>query len=140
MKLPANAKTVRGELVTKDGNGLLDKIDGVFKEIGDENSTLFREMVERSSNSPSEMRKFINAGKTIKKAQTKFFLGKKILEDLNASKTIKNLEKYKRQPGDIVDEIPQNIDIYENIVKNNNPEFIQQARKFITEYGGGAIS
>ena len=138
MKLPANAKTVRGELVTKDGNGLLDKIDGVFKEIGDENSTLFREMVERSSNSPSEMRKFINAGKTIKKAQTKFFLGKKILEDLNASKTIKNLEKYKRQPGDIVDEIPQNIDIYENIVKNNNPEFIQQARKFITEYGGGA--
>jgi len=137
MKLPANAKTVRGELVTKDGNGLLDKIDGVFKEIGDENSTLFREMVERSSNSPSEMRKFINAGKTIKKAQTKFFLGKKILEDLNASKTIKNLEKYKRQPGDIVDEIPQNIDIYENIVKNNNPEFIQQARKFITEYGGG---
>ena len=35
---------------------------------------------------PSEMRKFINLGKTIKKAQTKFFLGKKIFEDLNASK------------------------------------------------------
>jgi len=136
MKLPANAKTVRGELVTKDGDGLLDKIDGIFKEIGDENSTIFREMTQRSANSPAEMKKFINAGKAIKKAQTQFFLGKKIIEDLNASKTIKNLEKYKSQPGDIVDDVPQNIDIYQNIVKNDNPNFIQQARKFITEYGG----
>ena len=136
MKLPANAKTVRGQLVTKDGDGLLDKIDAVFKEIGDENSQTFREMVGRSSASPSEMKKFVNAGKAIKKAQTQFFLGKSIIEDLNVSKTIKNLEAYKSQPGNIVDSVPQNIDIYENIVKNNNPNFIQRAKEFITEYGG----
>ncbi len=93
-------------------------------------------MVGRSSASPSEMKKFINAGKAIKKAQTQFFLGRSIIEDLNTSKTIKNLEAYKSQPGNIVDNVPQNIDIYENIVKNNNPNFIQRARQFITEYGG----
>lgn len=138
MELPPTSKTVRGELVTKDGDGLLDQVDKIFKEMGDENSATFREIIARESLSPADAQKFKNAGKAIKKAQTKFFLGRKLIEDLNASKTIKNLEKYKRQPGDIVDEIPQNIDIYENVVKNNNPEFIQQARKFITEYGGGA--
>ena len=94
MELPPNAKTVRGELVTKDGDGLLDQVDKIFKEMGDENSATFREIIARESlASPADAQKFKNAGKAIKKAQTQFFLGRKLIEDLNASKTIKNLEK-----------------------------------------------
>ena len=38
-------------------------------------------------------------------------------------------------PGEL-DKAPMNIDIYKNIVKANNPQFLQRFKDFLREYGG----
>lgn len=127
--------TVRKELVNANGTGLLDEIDNMFKQMGDENSQFFRDLSGRLGNIGISANKFKNAGKTLRAAQAEFFEGKSILEDLYASQSIKNLDKYRTVPGEL-DKAPMNIDIYKNVVKPNNPQFLQRAKDFLREYGG----
>ena len=127
-------ETVRKELVNANGTGLLDEIDNMFKQMGDENSQLFRDLSGRLGDTIS-VNKFKNAGKTLRAAQAEFFQGKSMLEDLYASQSIKNLDKYRTVPGEL-DKAPMNIDIYKNVVKSNNPQFLQRAKDFLREYGG----
>ena len=126
--------TVRKELVNANGTGLLDEIDNMFKQMGDENSQ-FRDLSGRLGNIGISANKFKNAGKTLRAAQAEFFEGKKYIKDLYASQAIKNLDKYRTVPGEL-DKAPMNIDIYKNIVKANNPQFLQRAKDFLREYGG----
>ena len=126
--------TVKQELVNVNGTGLLDEIDTMFKQMGDENSQLFRDLSGRLG-STTTTNKFKNAGKALKGAQAEYFLGKSILEDLEASQAIKNLSNYRTLPGEI-DKAPMNIDIYRNVVKANNPQFLQRATEFLRDYGG----
>ena len=126
--------TVKKELTNANGTGLLDEIDNMFKQMGDENSQLFRDLSGRLG-STTTTNKFRNAGKALKGAQAEFFLGKSILEDLEASQAIKNLSNYRTLPGEI-DKAPMNIDIYRNVVKANNPQFLQRATEFLRDYGG----
>ena len=134
LRMGAN-DTVRKELVNANGTGLLDEIDNMFKQMGDENSQFFRDLSGRLGNIGISANKFKNAGKTLRAAQAEFFEGKSILEDLYASQAIKNLDKYRTVPGEL-DKAPMNIDIYKNIVKANNPQFLQRAKDFLREYGG----
>jgi len=127
-------ETVRKELVNANGTGLLDEIDNMFKQMGDENSQLFRDLSGRLGDTIT-VNKFKNAGKTLRAAQAEFFQGKSMLEDLYASQSIKNLDKYRTVPGEL-DKAPMNIDIYKNVVKPNNPQFLQRAKDFLREYGG----
>jgi hypothetical protein len=128
------SNTVKSRLVNESKTGLLDDLDNVFKQLGDESSDVFRNLSNRIVGDTSRV-KFQNAGEALKKAQTEFFLGKNILEDLHASTSIKNLDKYKPTPGEI-DNVPMNIDIYRNVVKSNNPQFLQRALEFIKSHGG----
>ena len=129
-----SSQTVKKELVGPEGSpGILDKIDKIFKDMGDRESDLFRNLTARVSDTAT-MRKFENAGKTLKDAQTEFFEGKRLLEDLYTSTAIKNLDLYKPVPGE-VDRIPANIDIYRQVVKPNNEEFLQRATQFIRDFG-----
>ena len=133
LRMTAN-DTVKKELINPNGTGLLDEIDNMFKQMGDENSQLFRDLSGRLG-STATTNKFKNAGKALRGAQAEFFLGKSILEDLYASQAIKNLSNYRTLPGEI-DKAPMNIDIYRNVVKANNPQFIQRATEFLKDYGG----
>jgi hypothetical protein len=127
--------TVKQELVNVNGTGLLDEIDNMFKQMGDENSQFFRDLSGRLGNIGISANKFKNAGATLRGAQAEFFEGKSILEDLYASQAIKNLSNYRTMPGQL-DKAPMNIDIYKNVVKPNNPQFLQRAKDFLREYGG----
>jgi hypothetical protein len=128
--------TVKKELVNANGTGLLDEIDNMFKQMGDENSQLFRDLSGRLGNTATA-NKFRKAGETLRAAQAEFFEGRSILEDLYASQAIKNLANYRTLPGEL-DKAPMNIDIYKNIVKPNNPQFLRRATDFLREYGGTA--
>ena len=135
LRLTASS-TIRKELVGPEGSpGILDKIDQMFKDMGETQSQLFADLTERVSNTAT-MNKFKNAGKALKDAQTQFFEGKRLLEDLYTSTAIKNLDLYRTVPGE-VDRIPANIDIYRQVVKPNNEEFLQRATQFIRDFGGG---
>ena len=127
--------TVKQELTNVNGTGLLDEVDNMFKQMGDENSQLFRDLSGRLGNIGISANKFKNAGATLRGAQAEFFEGKSILEDLYASQSIKNLSNYRTMPGEL-DKAPMNIDIYKNVVKPNNPQFLQRAKDFLREYGG----
>ena len=129
--------TVKQELTNVNGTGLLDEVDNMFKQMGDQNSQLFRDLSGRLGNIGISPDKFRRAGKTIKDAQNDFFEGRSILEDLYASQAIKNLSKYRTMPGEL-DKAPMNIDIYRNVVKPNNPQFLKRATDFLREYGTGA--
>jgi len=129
--------TVKQELTNVNGTGLLDEVDNMFKQMGDEDSQLFRDLSGRLGNIGISANKFKNAGKTLKGAQAEFFEGRSMLEDLYASQSIKNLNNYKTMPGQ-KDKSPMNIDIYRNVVKANNPQFLQRAADFLREYGTGA--
>jgi len=126
--------TVKKELTNANGTGLLDETDNMFKQMGDENSQLFRDLSGRLG-STTTTNKFRNAGKALKGAQAEFSLGKRISEDGEASQAIKNLSNYRTLPGEI-DKAPMNIDIYRNVVKANNPQFLQRATEFLRDYGG----
>jgi len=128
--------TVKKELVNANGTGLLDEIDNMFKQMGDENSQLFRDLSGRLGDTATA-NKFRRAGETLRGAQAEFFEGKSILEDLYASQAIKNLANYRTLPGEL-DKAPMNIDIYENIIKPNNPQFLRRATDFLREFGGRA--
>ena len=64
--------TVRKELVNANGTGLLDEIDNMFKQMGDENSQFFRDLSGRLGNIGISANKFKNAGKTLRAAQAEF--------------------------------------------------------------------
>tara|TARA_R100001480_G_scaffold20644_3_gene30432 strand:+ start:1087 stop:4248 length:3162 start_codon:yes stop_codon:yes gene_type:complete len=129
--------TVKQELTNVNGTGLLDEVDNMFKQMGDQDSQLFRDLSGRLGNMGISPDKFRRAGETIKDAQNEFFEGKSILEDLYASQAIKNLSRYRTMPGEL-DKAPMNIDIYRNIIKPNNPQFLKRATDFLREYGGRA--
>ena len=129
--------TVKQELTNVNGTGLLDEVDNMFKQMGDQDSQLFRDLSGRLGNVGISPDKFRRAGETIKDAQTEFFEGKSILEDLYASQAIKNLSRYRTMPGEL-DKAPMNIDIYRNIIKPNNPQFLKRATDFLREFGGRA--
>jgi len=129
--------TVKLELTNVNGTGLLDEVDNMFKQMGDENSDLFRDLSGRLGDRGISPDKFQRAGQTIKDAQNDFFEGKSILEDLYASQSIKNLSRYRTMPGEL-DKAPMNIDIYRNVIKPNNPQFLKRATDFLKEYGGTA--
>jgi hypothetical protein len=129
--------TVKQELTNVNGSGLLDEVDDMFKQMGDENSDLFRDLSGRLGNIGVSVDKFKRAGETLRGAQAEFFEGKSILEDLYASQAIKNLSRYRTMPGEL-DKAPMNIDIYRNIIKPNNPQFLKRATDFLREFGGRA--
>ena len=119
--------TVKQELTNVNGTGLLDEVDNMFKQMGDQDSQLFRDLSGRLGNVGISPDKFRRAGETIKDAQTEFFEGKSILEDLYASQAIKNLSRYRTMPGEL-DKAPM-LFIGENIVASKDNKSNTKIRK-----------